>query len=191
MKILVQRLVADFPMHNGEWIKLKSELVKPGRKWQSVEQDTLKFIYENPSTFTIGITLRQLILSVYGFILQQSQDTHEDLFIRMNEELQDMRNKCSTGHMSRLVNVVQGFSDRYTLCIQPKQEIKAFIYHYLTKRLQEAPETVQEGMLDQSMEFKDYIMSNTHVQFFQQRFGTDHLEWIQTCMNEYIAGKPT
>jgi hypothetical protein len=186
MKTLVRRLVTDFPMYNGAWSILKNELMKPNRGWQSTEQTTLKFIYENPCTFTIGITLRQLMLSVYGFILHQPEDVHEQLFIRMNEELKDMRDKCSTGHMSRLVNVVQGFSEHYTLCIQPKEEIKAFIYHYLNKQLEKAPETIQDGMMTRSQAFKDYVMTDTHIHFFQQRFGTDHTEWITTCMTDYV-----
>jgi hypothetical protein len=84
--------------------------------------------------------------------------------------------------------VVQGFSERYTLKIQPKEEIKAFVYHYLTKRLQEAPESVQEGLTEQTQECQDYILTKEHEEYFEQRFGTDHTEWIQTCMRQFLFG---
>jgi hypothetical protein len=190
MKTLVQQLVADYPPQPTHWLLLKSELLKAGRGWRATNTETLKFIYENTCQFTIGVTLRQLTLSVYGFIQQHlSPETRDELFRRLNEELDEMRNKCSTGHMSRLVNVIQGFSERYTLSIHPEQEIKTFIYQYLTRRLQEAPENVQDGMMDQTQDFKEYVLSQAHRDVFEQRFGTDHAQWIEQCMTEYVESK--
>lgn len=185
-KTVVRQIVADYPPQNSAWSILKSELQKR-YSWKSTNQDTLKFIYENTCGFTIGITLKQLTISVFLFVANQEEEIREQMYQRFNEELDEMRGKCSTGHMSRLVNILQGFSDRYTIQIQPKQEIKSFIYHYLTKRLQDAPETIQEGMIDHTLEFKNYILTDEHRKFFTSRFGTEHTEFIDECMTEYVA----
>lgn len=190
MKTLVRKLVQDHPIVDSarDWVALKNKLMQR-QNWKTTNLTSLKFIYETTCTFTIGITLKQLILSVFHFIQRQNIETQDELLTRLNEELDDMRNKCSTGHLSRLVNVVQGFSEQYTLNIQPKEEIKAFIYHYLTKRLKEAPDSVQDGMLEQTQEYQKYVLNEKHVEFFQERFGTDHTEWIQTCMKTFVEGK--
>jgi hypothetical protein len=188
MKTIIKQLVSDFPPQPMYWIQLKAELLKVNRGWICTNLETLKFIYENTCNFTIGITLRQIALSVYAFIMSHlSPETQDELFRRFNEELNDMRNKCSTGHMSRLINVIQGFSERYTLNINPEQEIKVFIYQYLTRCLQEAPESVQDGMVEQTQEFREYILKDKYREVFQQRFGTDHSEWIEQCMKDYIS----
>lgn len=185
VKTVVKLITTDYPPQTSAWSILKSELQKR-YSWKSTNQETLKFIYENPCGFTIGITLKQLAISVFLFIANQPEEPREQLYQRLNEELDEMRGKCSTGHLSRLVNVIQGFSDRYTIHIRPEQEIKSFIYNYLTKRLQEAPESVQEGMTELSPEFKEYILTESHQDFFVSRFGTEHREWIKKCMEDYI-----
>ncbi|NBP59441.1 hypothetical protein EBU71_23365, partial [bacterium] len=188
MKTIVQQLVQNYPPQSTYWIHLKAELLKSGRGWRSTNLETLKFIYENTCNFTIGVTLRQLALSIYGFIIAYpSTQTQDELFRRFNEELDEMRNKCSTGHMSRLVNIIQGFSDQYTIHIHPEQEIKTFIYQYLNRKLQDAPEDVQDGMVEQNQAFKEYVLTDTHREVFQQRFGTDHTEWINQCMKDYVS----
>jgi hypothetical protein len=186
IKTIVRQIVAEYPPQNSAWSILKSELQKR-HSWKNTNQQTLKFIYENPCRFTIDITLKQLTISVFLFIAHQQEDIREQLYQRFNEELDEMRGKCSTGHMSRLVNILQGFSERYTIKILPKQEIKSFVYHYLTKRLQEAPEDVQEGMLDHTMEFKNYIFNDKYRDFFISRFGTEHTVFIDECVQAYVS----
>lgn len=184
-KEIVRRIVSEHPPQNHLWSKLKSELERR-TSWKATNTESLKFIYENPCTFTINITLRQLALSVFQYIIRQNTEIQNQLFQRFNEELDEMRKKCSSGHLSRLVNILQGFSNEYTIQIDPKKEVKAFIYHHLNKRLQEAPEDIQEGITDQSKMFKDFILSDTHRDYFRERFGTEHSEFIEQCMKEFI-----
>jgi hypothetical protein len=186
IKTIVKQIVIDYPPQNSAWSILKSELQKR-HSWKNTNQETLKFIYENPCRFTIDITLKQLTISVFLFIAHQQEDIREQLYQRFNEELDEMRGKCSTGHMSRLVNIVQGFSDQYTIQILPKEEIKSFVYHYLTKRLEEAPEDVQEGILEHTSEFKNYIFNDQYRAFFISRFGTEHTDFIDKCIHEYVS----
>jgi len=190
MKDLVLRLTQDFPVGGPvpqTWGGMRHELLKPGRDWKPTNADSLKFIYENTCTFGIGTTLKQLILSVYLFILSHSLDIQEQLFQRMNQELHDMRKMCSTGHLARLVNILQGFSDRYNLHIQPEQEMKTYVYQYLNKKLMDAPDAVQEGMVDQTPAFREFVLAEKHLEAFVIRFGTDHRVFLEKCIREFLG----
>lgn len=187
VKQVVRQIVLDYPPYDSIWNVMTSEIQKRIHSWRHTNLETLKFIKNNPSTFTIGITLKSLLISVFLFITHQSEDLREQLYQRLNEELDEMRGKCSTGHLSRLVNVVQGFSEKYTIQIHPEREIKSFIYYHLNKKLQDAPEDIQEGMSEGSTAFKDFILNSENQTYFESRFGTEHSEYISTCIQEYLS----
>ena len=44
-----------------------------------------------------------------------------------------MTKYCTTGHLSRLINVLQGYTDdkKLSIVISDEQQIKAVIYNYL------------------------------------------------------------
>lgn len=185
VKQVVRQIVADYPPHDSLWNVLKAELQKRIHSWRPTNLETLKFIKENFSTFTIQITLKSLLISLFLFITHQPEEQREQLYQRLNEELDEMRGKCSTGHLSRLVNVLQGFSDKYTIQIHPKHEIKSFVYYHLNKILQDAPEDVQEGMTEGTEVFRKFITNDSIQTYFESRFGTEHSEYISTCIREF------
>lgn len=189
VKTVVRQMVSDYPPQDSVWNILVAEIKKHIHSWRPTNLDTLKFIKENPSTFNINITLKSLLISVFLFITHQSEELRDQLYQRLNEELHEMRGKCSTGHLSRLVNVVQGFSERYTIKIQPEREIKSFIYYHLNKILQEAPEDVQEGMTEGTEPFRQFILNTKNQTFFESRFGTEYSEYISNCIQEYLLIK--
>jgi hypothetical protein len=63
----------------------------------------------------------------------------DELIKRLAEELVDMNQLCSTGHLSRLINVLQGFEDipdKFKIKINPKDEIYANISTFITTEIQ-------------------------------------------------------
>ena len=70
-----------------------------------------------------------------------------------------MKNLCSSGHLSRLINVMTGFEDNpkgIEIKMNVQDEIYANISNYLNKKLKEEKEEVIDSMMSQNKEL--YIM---------------------------------
>lgn len=100
--------------------------------------------------------LRMVFRSVWVYI--QNHPYRMDLEIRLLEEMEEAKGKCSTGHLSRMINSIQGFCDEaYCLRISDSDQANAVAQTYANKRLQEADELIQEGMVDKTPEYVTFI----------------------------------
>jgi hypothetical protein len=92
-------------------------------------------IATDDSTFGENITLFNLFQSLQAFIL--SSPSKDELNKRLIQELGDMSGTCASGHLSRLVNVVQGFNaiPQQAIRINLGDEIYAKVNHTLTQAL--------------------------------------------------------
>lgn len=91
-------------------------------------------IQSDPSKFKGGATIAQVFDKIVGVI---STSPHkEELWKRMGEELVEMNHLCATGHLSRIVNVVQGFGDDFQIKMDPQDEIYANLSNYITMQIQ-------------------------------------------------------
>lgn len=66
-------------------------------------------------------TLSNVIIKVWSYIMGHKDS--EQLFIRLLEELEDMSGTCSSGYLSRLVNVLSGFDDKFNVRISFEDQI--------------------------------------------------------------------
>ncbi len=79
-----------------------------------------------------GINLTQLFAAVYNFIIQSPH--RPELMRRLGEEMNDAVGLCVTGHICRLVNVLQGFTDD-PLVMAEYDYYNAKVCHALNKRI--------------------------------------------------------
>jgi hypothetical protein len=109
------------------------------------------------ATFNMDLCLYNIFVALWWFIMNHS-DNRFELEKRLVEELKEMSGLCATGHCSRLINVLQGFSDKYVISISNSQQVNAVVNHYLNKKLQSCVDLgVIEGMTEGTDEFKNYI----------------------------------
>jgi hypothetical protein len=105
-------------------------------------------ISTDSTTFKHGTTLYSLFQSLQSFI--NSNPNKDELNKRLMEELIDMSGQCATGHLSRLVNVVQGFESgtQQKIKMSIKDEVYAQVSHSLSQLLKK-PEnsTVAEAIM--------------------------------------------
>jgi len=66
-------------------------------------------------------TLSNILIKVWSYIIGHKDK--EQLIIRLLEELVDMSGTCSTGYLSRLVNVLSGFDDKFNIRISFEDQI--------------------------------------------------------------------
>lgn len=121
----------------GSLYEFDRKLIKDLSAFQKGKIDSaLHRILTDSTTFKHGTSLFGLFQSLQSFI--NSSPHKDELNKRLIEELIDMSGQCATGHLSRLVNVVQGFeaAPQQKIKMNIKDEIYARVSHSLTQALQ-------------------------------------------------------
>jgi len=81
-----------------------------------------------------GLSVVDLFASIYHYI--QNSFHRDELMKRLHEELNEAVGTCLSGHVSRLINSLRGFSNgRYDIQMDSFEEDKARLYHELNQRL--------------------------------------------------------
>ena len=121
---------------------------------QRIEIDQSKFSVGD-NTFGLYV----IFASLWSYIKQHS--SFEELKLRLIEEMESMALYCTTGHVSRLINVIQGYTDdeELMITISDYEQIKAVISVYLDKELMTAPENIVDAMIENNKTlFYDFIV---------------------------------
>jgi hypothetical protein len=118
---------------------------------ERIEIDTSKFNYKDNM-----FGLHDIFSSLWAWINNHS--SKEELYIRLIEEIVAMAKYCTTGHASRFINVIQGYSNDEGLHVRisDEQQIRAIVGHYLDTVMSNAPEDIASAMIgdDQSAFYK-------------------------------------
>lgn len=192
VKSIAHNLCTDFPQLYSKDHILHTLSTKDG--WNdTIIRNTIEFIWTNDTSFGLGISLRKLLCAVVSYIRTFEEDTRTELFIRLNQELVDMSGLCSTGHMSRLVNTLQGFNlpEKYVLTIDIERDIRDRIGSELRIHLEKADDHIVEGILDQTPEFVKYIDDyvERHTSKWITRWGEESRGTIRTTVDKFVKGK--
>lgn len=185
VKNTLVKLCNEYPSTHlvREWYKWV-QILKDRKSWKEKNDISLKYIYSCTGSFGIGITLKQMFLSLFMFI--QKHIYRDELLDRLNEELEDMSGTCSTGHMSRLINVLQGYSDEYSISIDPEKYMKTWIYNSLNNLLKDAPSDIQDGILEKTDKYLEFIRKETSN--FVKKFGVINEKFILETIEKFISG---
>ena len=134
------------------------------------------------------IKLEKLFLLVWNYINTNCKDDLIELKKRMVEELIDMAGTCSSGHSSRLVNVLTGFTD-LKICISFEDEIIANLQARLFKKLTDS-DTISEE--EKSMITTEFLSESEYDKphfnkFFRENFGEIKEElWKEYCVDNKL-----
>lgn len=149
---------------------------------EDVIRHAIKYIQENNARFGPE---RINIAEVFGAVWKWIQDKdykrpHRELYKRLIEELHEMKGMCSSGHIARLVNVIQGFTDdeRLMIRISDKEQCRTVVKTYLNRIFQECTdEKIQNGFIDQNKLF---------IQFVREKIGDKLLDWKDEYGPEFL-----
>lgn len=127
-------------------------------------ETSLHRILTDPSTFNRNISLYQVFQGLLNFISNHPQK--DELNKRLTEELLEMSGLCATGHMTRMINVMQGFETglKAKTTMKIDDEVYAKIKHIIEKNMQESEESddILEDMLSDTkkkyLEFVNNLM---------------------------------
>jgi len=92
-----------------------------------------------------SLSLQSMLCRVWSAI--QQHEHQEELNKRLIEEISEMADTCSTGHLLRLVNVFSGFEDGIRIGVF--DELSTVINYRITKIVKSQPEELQTQIVDE------------------------------------------
>jgi hypothetical protein len=132
------------------------------------------------SRYNLSLNLITLRLWVYI----KSHEFFEEMLKRLEEELEDMSGKCSSGYAGRLVNVMSGFGD-FSLRISWRDSITSKFIHKLNNKVMElTDETFQEKILEE-MTFRNsqFALRPNILKFYRENMFNIRDEIWEECKN--------
>lgn len=119
-------------------------------------ESSLHRILTDSTVFKHNTTLYSVFQAVLNFI---SQNPHKDeLNKRLIEELTEMSSLCASGHLSRLINIFQGFSDDMKIKVNINDEIYSKINYILKAKIMSS-ENNEELLNDFNTPDKEVLIS--------------------------------
>lgn len=167
--------------------EIKIELCRINNKKTKSIENVINRI-EIEMTIFETFSLYDLFSAIWKFIVLHKNS--EDLKIRLIEEISEMDGYCTTGHLSRLINTIQGFTDidKLQVKIADKDQIKSSITKYLSKELEKAPEYILDNMLEQDKsKFYNYVSEiiNKNFKVWYNDYKHDFLKYIVEILQDY------
>ena len=161
------------------YYKRKSLDELPPEQIEKVEK-SIHRINTDTSTFGKDFTLYTIYQSLLNLIDRHPQKN--DLNERLLDELIDMSGKCSTGHLSRLINVLQGFET--DLQVKVKININDEIYAKIKHLIEQA--VINDDKMDEIME--DMLSENKiiYINFVKKVINDNIIEIVKEYDNVNI-----
>jgi DNA-directed RNA polymerase subunit M/transcription elongation factor TFIIS len=151
---------------------------------REIIEKSINYFYLSVATFSKKeIDLSELFISLYMWIV--NNPSRGALELRLIEELESMDGYCNSGHASRLINVIQGFTDdeRLIIKIDMKSQCKSVISAFLTKKLQECTdERVLDGIIE---------MSDAYTEFVKDVIRSESETWLKEYGDEFVSLVPS
>jgi hypothetical protein len=159
--INISKKIQSNPSIMSRLINIEVELQENYKEYDVNKEkilSSLKRINNDSAVFKDGVTINEIFNKITNYI--SNSPYKKELLQRLAEELVDMNGLCSTGHLSRLINVIQGFPDtpeELKIKINPKDEIYASIQSYLNSEIQKSEngEQLLDYMIDTNEENKN------------------------------------
>lgn len=125
---------------------------------EKIERTIQRFILDNNVYTEKFLSLLHLLFRCYFYIMI-TNDRNEELQKRFVEEMEEMADTCSTGHLVRLANIFSGFDT--SMFMDVEEELKACIFHRLTNIINSKPESVKEKIYE-DIQSEDFMKSLSH-----------------------------
>jgi len=161
-----------------EILKMSRDIIeKNNMKLQTIkiERTIQRFILDNTVYTDKLVSLLQLLFRSYLYIMITNEG-NEELLKRFVEELYEMADTCSTGHLVRLANIFSGYDVNMHMDVE--DELKSCIFHRLTIIINSKSEDEQ-----------DKIYENTMSEEFMKILSKDLVGLINELEKEYVESK--
>lgn len=121
------------------------------------------------NTIYNGMMLVDIFIKIYSIIQDMNKVNKETYSKRLLQEMEDMANTCTSGHISRLINTLSGYNT-YSISIGLEDQIIAILHNKLNKLLmndKKQVEIVSQMILDdEHEEYGEYEADNSDYSIF-------------------------
>jgi len=154
---------------------------------ERIQIDESRFKYIDENKVQTVFSMYDVFTVVWQYICKHK--SRKELCLRLVEEIHAMAKYCSTGHVSRFINVIQGYTENEDLClrISDSTRIKSIITYKLNNLMRKAPDNIQESMIgDEILPFYNYIKLhiNNILPKFIEEYG-DVQEYVLDAIEKY------
>ena len=168
--------------------QIKKYLSKKYPQREDVITQTSEYIINSSSTFGNGVKLQDIFISIWFFITEHKD--REELEKRLVQELSEMKGQCATGHLSRLINVLQGFTEDINLIIKisDADQYNSVVRNYIQNKLSECRD---EKIIEESITGGENYISYIRIQIalklreWVKEYGESILDYIPKIVNDY------
>ena len=123
------------------------------------------------------LSISDILVLVWEYICQ-SKDSNE-LENRLIQELEDMDETCSSGHLSRILNVLSGYFSESVVQISLKDQLRSNIFARYTKLIKMLPEELQDK-INSELILNDYEQKD-NIKTFLMDFNIE-----ETLYREFV-----
>lgn len=138
--------------HSGEVFEILKDRLKD-TKYDSIRDKTIESFQRviiDTSRYE-GLNMCEIMLFVWEKIIHSPNK--EELIDRFIEELSEMNNSCSSGHITRLLNVLSGFfEDIKPVQISYEEQLKSNVFGRYTNVLRTLDEKMRDDVLREMSE---------------------------------------
>jgi hypothetical protein len=183
------KLISDYKVKDEKKYMTDSKniLLKKFKHNYSIIEKIYRNINKNKAKFgnyDSKFSLQTFYCSLFEFI-KRHKNCDEILKILIIE-FQSMDGYCSTGHLSRLLNSIQGFTDEYSIKISDRDRVNAIVTHNINKLLQKESEKVLNGMIDKQNNEEYLKFINTTIEKIIVEFELDRDIALDVVNQKYL-----
>lgn len=154
--------------------------------WLDTNTISINFIERNLTCFDGEFVLADIFRCVYYRITTHLKKHKDDLFPIFNQELDHMRGLCTTGHLSRLMNILQGFDPDFQLNLDFEKELKIKLKNIFNLYLRKAPEEIQEELTEPTEKIINFLTEFINSEEFISKFEKEYYKTQYSTIKEYI-----
>ena len=178
LKACIYLMEIEPPSCDFDLEKIEKELINLAPEYEQNIKTVVERIQIDTSRFTLddnSFSLYNIFSSLWSYINKNS-DIKEEFCKRLIEEIVLMESYCTTGHLTRLISVIQGFTKDEKLCIRisTEQQILAVLRQFLDISLKKADESVTDSLIsdDKNLFYKFVITKiNSKIPELLEEYG--------------------
>nr|QBK86127.1 MAG: hypothetical protein LCMAC101_07220 [Marseillevirus LCMAC101] len=137
--------------------------------YSSKEKSTIDCVVErmciDTTYFGDGFTIAELFLSILNYVLRSKHK--KELLKRLMEEMNEMQILCASGYIVRLMNVLQGFDDNYTVTVSFSKQLYAVLSKILADSMTDVSEEIIEGSIELNNVYLEHICQAVNKNIYQ------------------------
>lgn len=169
---------------------IRQELIKHFPHQAILINNSIDYFHRSIAVIN-DITIQDTLICVWLWIVNHPTNRTE-LLQRLLEEFEEMSGQCTSGHLSRLLNVLQGYATDPDLQVRisDKDQCNAIVRQYLTTQLAGCTdEKIADGLLNPTEPYKQFIRQaiKNKLPEWEKDYGPAINKYLPSIVNSFAG----